>query len=84
MGGADEFIEKGNSYLVKQQFKEAVKEFSNAINVNPDNGECYMRRAIAFTELEKKEEAIADLKKAADLNYKEAVGALKAYFDIDY
>ncbi len=81
---AELHLQKGNDAETKRQFDEAVKEYTAAIELDPDFAEAYMRRAIAYADLSKREEAIGDLKKAADLNYKEAAAALKAYFQIDY
>lgn len=80
----NENLEKGNEFLIKQDFKSAIVSFTKAINENPDKPEAYMRRAIAYAELQKKDESVADLKKASDLGYAEARAALKAYYNIDY
>lgn len=83
-GQAELFIQKGNDAIAKRDFAAAAKEYTAAIEADPNFAEAYMRRAIAYTEQSMKDLAIADLKKAADLNYKEAASALKAYFGIDY
>ena len=55
---------KSENYI---NFIEAINDFSEAIKIDPKWTAAYLERAKAFFELNKKEEALKDLKKMEDL-----------------
>ena len=55
---------KSKNYI---NFIEAINDFTEAIKIDPNWKAAYLDRAKAFIELNKKEEALKDLKKMEDL-----------------
>ena len=55
----------------KEQLMEKLNFYSEIIENNPDNAEAYYERGCIYSELEKYEEALSDLNKALEYNYKE-------------
>jgi tetratricopeptide (TPR) repeat protein len=58
------YFHRGAAYISTAKYKKAVKDLSNAINLQPEKAELYFYRGFAYTELEKTELAIADYSKA--------------------
>src|ERR1700722_7518537 len=69
-----EALKKGETYLDKKQYEEAIKEFSNAIGQDPNCKEAYCNRAYALAQLEEYKEAVEDCNKAikVDPSFKDA------------
>ena len=55
---------KSENYI---NFIEAINDFTEAIKIDPNWKAAYLERAKAFIELNKKDEALKDLKKMEDL-----------------
>jgi len=63
----DEFKQKGNDCFSKKDFEGAIKWFSEAINVNPNNHVFYSNRSASYASLKQYEEALKDAKKTVEL-----------------
>ncbi|WP_430709125.1 tetratricopeptide repeat protein [Pseudodesulfovibrio sediminis] len=59
---------KGIIYIYKDDFRRALKEFTEAINNDPENAQAYANRAFTYIALRKISEAKADAKKARELD----------------
>jgi TonB family protein len=58
----------GKSLLGKAEYQEAVKEISEAINLEPKFGTAYYYRSLAYMDLEEYDKAISDIDKAIELS----------------
>ena len=67
------FYNRGLTYANLQLLTQAINDFNNSIKIKPDFGPGYGDRGMAFYDLDQKDKACADFKKAADLEYKLAV-----------
>ena len=67
------FYNRGLTYANLQLLTQAINDFDNSIKIKPDFGPGYGDRGMAFYDLDQKDKACADFKKAADLKYKRAV-----------
>ena len=64
------FVNRANIALGRQQFDAVIADCTQAIQLQPSLGEAYINRAIAYGELAKLAEAVADLEKAIALKGK--------------
>ncbi|KAK9880027.1 hypothetical protein WA026_008543 [Henosepilachna vigintioctopunctata] len=79
---AEEYKNKGNSFMSSDDFKNAIVEYTKAIQLNPKNPVYYCNRAAAYNKAEQPLNAIIDCKNAIKLDpkYSKAYGRLgKAY-----
>ena len=67
------FYNRGLTYANLQLLTQAINDFNNSIRIKSDFGPGYGDRGMAFYDLDQKDKACADFKKAADLKYKRAV-----------
>ncbi len=65
---ASGFIERGKCYVAKNSLKEAISDFTKAINAFPKDKKAYVERAIAYDKAGDREKADADRKIAETLN----------------
>lgn len=79
---AEEFKNKGNIHMKNSEYNEAVKEYTNAIELNPNNAIYFCNRAAAYSKLEQHTAAIEDCKQAITLDpsYGKAYGRLGIAF----
>lgn len=68
---------KGTLYLEMQDFTEALKAFSAAIDIKPDFGPAYYNRGLVYLRLGNRENGIADLSKAGELGIMPSYSVLK-------
>lgn len=61
---SEEMKKKGNEHFEKQQYEEAVKYYSKAIEYYPDNHKLYGNRALSFIRCKKYLKAVGDGKRA--------------------
>ncbi|XP_028804376.1 hsp70-Hsp90 organizing protein 3 [Neltuma alba] len=64
---ADEAKAKGNAAFSSGDFAAAIRHFSDAIALSPDNHVLYSNRSAAYASLHKYSEALADAKKTVEL-----------------
>lgn len=62
-----ELKDKGNAALAANNFGEAVKLYTEAINLDPSNAVLYSNRSAAYAKGEQYDLALADATKAVDL-----------------
>ena len=65
---ADELKAKGNAAMAQNNFEDAVKFYSDAIALDPNNYVLYSNRSAALVSLGKLEEALSDGEKTVALN----------------
>ena len=61
---AEQFNRKGLADLESDKFKEAVENFTHAINLSVSEADSYINRGRAFLKLDKPDEAMADFNQA--------------------
>ncbi|KAJ0769628.1 putative Heat shock chaperonin-binding, tetratricopeptide-like helical domain superfamily [Helianthus annuus] len=64
---ADEAKAKGNAAFSAGNFTEAIRHFTDAINLAPNNHVLYSNRSAAYASLNQYSEALTDAKKTVDL-----------------
>src|SRR5208283_1984353 len=72
---ADSYLNRGLAYEAKEQFDQAIADFSKAIEVNPNSEKAYDSRGNIYLLKGQADQAIADYSKVIALNPKN----LKAY-----
>lgn len=72
------YINRGFSFLRIDEYDNAIADFSQAVDIDPDNASGYHSRARAYYRLDNFEEAVSDLKKAVELNQSNPV----IYYDL--
>jgi len=65
---AEEFKRKGNDFMKDKKYKEAIDEYTKAIEQNKLTEVYYCNRAAAYTNVEKFHEALDDCKMAIAIN----------------
>lgn len=68
--------EEGNKLFARQNFREAIERYTEALEKAPDNCVLYTNRALCFIKLSKWSQVIQDCKHALELDS----NSLKAYF----
>ncbi len=66
--GLEDWFERGLSFLKSQQYEEAIKAFSRAIEINPDCVEAYNNRGIAWCQKGDYDRATANNAMALEIN----------------
>jgi len=72
------FFTKGMGELKTKSFEQAISTFTDAINIDRNNGSFYYYRAIAYNKYGNKKLAIQDINKSADLGFDKAINFLKS------
>ncbi len=66
-GSAEDHFKKGTKYANLFQYKDAIKEFTSAVELKPDYLEAYNLRGIAYVNEKKFDEAIEDFTQVIEL-----------------
>lgn len=61
------FHHRGNTYMALKQYRNAIKDFNTAINLNLNLANTYFNRGIALIKIGKKKRGLNDIRKAAEL-----------------
>jgi tetratricopeptide (TPR) repeat protein len=69
----DELMSKGGGCIQSKDYEEAIDLYTAAIEVNEGSGEAYYMRAIAYSKIKNKSDAIKDIKAAAHLGNEKAI-----------
>ena len=73
------FFNRGNVYVKLSDFKSAVVDYSEAINLDEKFAEAYFNRGLSRIYLGQVDEGIADLSKAGELGIFSAYNLIKRY-----
>ena len=65
---ADEYISKGNQENSSGNYKDAIADYSKALELIPDNAEAYNFRGLSKSNLNHNHGSIADFNKAIELD----------------
>ena len=68
---------KGNAYLIMQNYTAAISCYDEALEIKPDFGEAYYNRGLMYLRLGNKEKGVADLSKAGELGILPSYNVLK-------
>lgn len=71
-------IRNGNDLLMQKKFTEAVEQFTQVLEIQPDNIDAFTQRANAYEKLGELDKAVQDLDKAVALNEKDYFSFFKA------
>lgn len=67
---ASEYLRRGNDHSDARCFEEALRDYSEAINLGPKNATAYVNRGGAYFNIERLEQALQDYNEAIKLNPK--------------
>ncbi len=62
------FFYRGNAYADLGQYEQAIADYNQAIQINPQDAEAYNNRGIAYADLGQYEQATADYNQALQIN----------------
>lgn len=71
------WFDKGNIYYEAKDYTSALQCYSEAIAINPDFGQAYFNRALAYLNMGNRRQAFADLSKAGELGVLPSYNLLK-------
>jgi small glutamine-rich tetratricopeptide repeat-containing protein alpha len=77
---------QGNKKMISKDFHEAIRLYSEAIKLNPENAAYYSNRSAAYSQIEEYNNAIADAEKALEIDpsFSKAYSRLGlAYFKLE-
>ncbi len=69
---AKQYIKTGEDFAKANNYKDAIVQFTKAIELEPDNEKAYIQRAIAHSRLEEHEKAAMDYDRALVFEMKDA------------
>lgn len=72
-GTAESHVEKGNRLAKQGRHEDAIKEYTTAIEKDPDSSVAHYNRGIAFQRLDNPKRAVVDYTMAIELNQKAAL-----------
>jgi len=61
-------LDRGNAYLIKGQYDEAISDYNKALQINPKLAEAYCARGRTYLLKGEYEQAMSDLNKAIEMN----------------
>jgi tetratricopeptide (TPR) repeat protein len=68
---AKQYFKAGEEFAKKMNFRDAIEQYTNAIELDPDYDKAYIQRAIAYTKIEDYEKAATDFDRAIVFNEKD-------------
>jgi tetratricopeptide (TPR) repeat protein len=71
------WFNRGNSYCVEKDYKNAIKDYTSAIAAKNNFAEAYFNRSLCYFFLNQKDKAIEDLSKAGELGIYQAYNLIK-------
>jgi tetratricopeptide (TPR) repeat protein len=71
------YFDKGNIFMLQNDFTSAISCYSTAISIKPDLGEAYYNRGLMYLRMGNKEKGINDLSKAGELGILPSYNVLK-------
>ena len=69
---AESYYKQGNKHVYREEFEQAIADYSQAIQLNPKYADAYNNRGIVYRKQGKYDLAIADYNQAIQLNPKDA------------
>lgn len=69
-GHVNAYLQRGWAYSMNKQYEPAVRDFSAAIALEPENQYAYISRASAYNRLERFKEALVDLDQVISMDPK--------------
>jgi tetratricopeptide (TPR) repeat protein len=75
------WFNRGNTYCVEKDYKNAIKDYTSAIAVKNNFAEAYFNRGLCNFFLNEKAKAIEDLSKAGELGIYQAYSLIKRFRD---
>jgi tetratricopeptide (TPR) repeat protein len=69
---ARRLVEQGNSKLDNQRYQGAIADYTEAIELDPNNATAYFKRGLAYDNIDKYQAAIADYTKAIELDSRDS------------
>lgn len=74
------YFNRGVVLQKKGDTQDAIRDYTEAIRIDPSNAKVYYNRAVARMALSQSEEALADLEIASRLGYEQANHVIRDYF----
>lgn len=71
------YYNKGNLYLLKEDYTSAINCYTQAIEIKPNFGEAYYNRGLVYLRMGNKKKGVADLSKAGELGILPSYNVLK-------
>jgi len=71
--GADLYSQRGDAYMEKKNYRQAVSDYTESIRIDPDNANYYAKRGKAYEMLKDNRKAEADFQTARRLEEADAV-----------
>ena len=71
------YYNKGNLYLLKEDYTSAINCYTQAIEMKPNFGEAYYNRGLVYLRMGNKKKGVADLSKAGELGILPSYNVLK-------
>lgn len=70
----EDYFRRGEVFYTKNNFEEAIINFTSALNIKKDNAEAFLKRGLAYFGEKRFDEALSDFNKAIEINpkYEEA------------
>ena len=75
------WFNRGNTYCVEKDYKNAIKDYTSAIAAKNSFAEAYFNRGLCYFFLNQKDKAIEDLSKAGELGIYQAYNLIKQFRD---
>ncbi len=73
------YFNRGNCYLVSEQFQKAIEDYNYSLKLKPNNGNVYTNRGTCYMKVNENSKACDDWRKAYELSVSVASQYLKKY-----